>query len=45
MGKGAWIGGGVALVVAGVLGWAWHDGGQRPLSELEAPALLPRIAS
>ena len=45
MGKGALIGGGAVLALAAVLGWAWQDGGERPLAELEAPALLPRIAS
>jgi hypothetical protein len=29
------------LVLAGLLGWAWRDGGERPLSPQSAPALLP----
>lgn len=45
MGRGVILGGGAALVLAGVLGWAWHDGGMRPLRTIETTALLPRIAA
>ncbi len=32
----------VALaVLVGVLGWAWVDGGERPVSPQYAPAVLP----
>lgn len=29
------------LVIVGVLAWAYRDGGERPLSPLVAPAVLP----
>ena len=40
----SWImaGGGFALVCA-VLGWAWADGGQRPLTPRSEPAMLPQV--
>ncbi len=31
----------VALLLAAGLGWAWVDGGERPLAPLSAPAMLP----
>jgi hypothetical protein len=30
-----------AGLLAAVLGWAWADGGERPLSPQTAPAALP----
>lgn len=32
------------LALVALLGWAWADGGERPLSEQSAPALLPQVA-
>ena len=26
-----------------LLGWAWHDGGARPLRALAEPAMLPQV--
>jgi hypothetical protein len=31
----------VLLGLAGLLGWAWADGGERPLTPQSAPAMLP----
>lgn len=39
------IGIGVAAVLAAVLGWAWYDGGEVPLTEISDPALLPKVGS
>lgn len=36
--------GGLVLALALTLGWAWRDGGERPLQELSAPAVLPASA-
>ncbi len=33
---------GLALLAA-LLGWAWHDGGERPLTPMSAPAMLPKV--
>lgn len=30
-----------ALLLAAGLGWAWVDGGERPLAPMSAPAMLP----
>ena len=35
-------GAGLAALCA-LLGWAWHDGGVRPLSAQAEPALLPQV--
>ena len=35
-------GAGLALL-AGLLGWAWQDGGVRALTPQSAPALLPPV--
>ncbi len=32
-----------ALLLAAVLGWAWQDGGLRPLTPQSEPALLPQV--
>ncbi len=32
---------GVGAVLAALLGWAWVDGGERPLSPQSVPAMLP----
>ncbi len=39
------IAGGGLAVLCLVLGWAWYDGGERPLSRMEAPAMLPKVGS
>jgi hypothetical protein len=31
----------VMVVLVAVLGWAWLDGGERPVSPQIAPAVLP----
>ena len=31
------------LALAALLGWAWSDGGMRPLSPQTAPAVLPQV--
>lgn len=30
-----------AAVLAALLGWAWYDGGERPLHEISVPITLP----
>lgn len=29
------------LLLGGLLGWAWHDGGEVEMREMSAPAMLP----
>ena len=31
------------LVVAAVLGWAWHQGGEKPLARVEKPVAADRL--
>jgi hypothetical protein len=31
----------VLLALTALLGWAWADGGERPLTPQSAPAMLP----
>jgi len=39
-----WIFGGLGLVLlAALMLWAWHDGGERPLQKMESPAMLPKV--
>ena len=41
-----WLISAAALAVVGaVLLWAWSDGGERPLSPLSAPAMLPKVGA
>jgi hypothetical protein len=36
--------GGLGLaLLAGLLAWAWNDGGERPLAPMSAPAMLPKV--
>ncbi|MEQ1498931.1 MAG: hypothetical protein ABL914_09750 [Novosphingobium sp.] len=44
LGRGWKIGGGVLALLILVLAWAWHDGGERPVSAQISPALLPSVA-
>jgi len=43
-GRKSVLGFAVVLIVAAVLGWAWNDGGERPVSPQIAPATLPGVA-
>jgi len=39
-----WMFGGLGLaLLAGLLGWAWLDGGERALAPMSAPAMLPKV--
>ena len=39
-----WVWGAVVLaLIAAVLGWAWNDGGERPITAMSAPAMLPKV--
>ena len=33
-----------SLAVAGLLVWAWRDGGERELRPISAPAMLPEVS-
>lgn len=40
----SWMVAGAGLVsLCALLGWAWHDGGARPLRALAVPAMLPQV--
>ena len=40
----SWMFAAAALAALGLLlGWAWRDGGLRPLRQLSAPATLPPV--
>ena len=40
----SWLFAAMALALLGVLlGWAWSDGGIRPLSPQSVPAMLPQV--
>ena len=40
----SWMIAGVGLALLGAaLGWAWFDGGVRPLSAQTPPAMLPQV--
>ena len=40
----SWMITGVGLALLGAaLGWAWFDGGARPLSAQAPPAMLPQV--
>ena len=41
-----WLMAAAALALgAALLVWAWIDGGERPLSPLNAPAMLPKVGA
>jgi hypothetical protein len=43
IGRKSMVGLVAGLALAAVLGWAWHDGGEVPLSPHSTPAMLPGL--
>ena len=41
--KSCMIAGAGLAALGAMLGWAWHDGGARPLSAQVEPAMLPQV--